>query len=158
MEGAMKFVTFLMTGVALLCGTAAEAAQVRFHGSLTILEHNAVCEAEGVGGTGGFFVVRFRPPVVPDNGPGTSLSIFDQKNAFSFLLPEGRLTKRFKTVESMDIGDNFKPWEPPVKVRFTSNPEITAATDFITVNGQISGFEVPGCVVTFTMALTRRPD
>jgi hypothetical protein len=154
----MKVLLISLAASGALLSASAEAARVRFQGSLTFLSQSAACTAEDVQEVGSFWIVRFRPPVVPDNGPGTAFSIFHQKNAFSFVLPDGVFNTVFKPVEVMDIGDNFQPWQG-VKVRFTTNPVVNAATRFITVNGQISRWEnIPGCTLTFTMALVRRPE
>jgi hypothetical protein len=156
-SGKMKRLGFVLAAVAAVAGSA--DARVRWQGQLMFTGASASCGQDNP--TGGFIpMVRYRPPVAgTDNGPASVLSFFSPRSAESFRLPEGRFNHRFKTVETMSIGDGFGEFVDPVQIRFTSSePAVpTEDTDFIEVEGSIKGYnEDPDCIFHFKMTLFQR--
>jgi hypothetical protein len=147
----------LLYGVALcvLAAGPAEAAKVRWQGVWQIIEQTGECPSGNYVGFSG--VARFEPPVVPDNGPGSKLSLFFRNYAETYRVEEN-FTDRFQRVEAGAIGGTFVQY-PDVRVKFESvkPANVTADSVFVQVVGKIKGFEgQTDCVTTFRMNASLR--
>ena len=145
--------------IAGLCSAPAEAAQVRFQGEFVFTDATAQCGGNSpVGATGR---VRFRPQLAgTDNGTGAGFALYSHRSLDAFRLSTGNFTSAFKSVEALGTGDEWGTYT--ASARFTSVTTVPAggissASTFINVVGQISkGADVPGCIATFRLALTKR--
>jgi hypothetical protein len=153
---------FVLAGLmaAVLAGPA--AADARWQGRFLIKAKAGSCP--NYDPVGFRALVRFRPGHVGENGPDSSFALFERRYTQSYLLRAGGTPKKFdrffRKVEAVSTGDRAFRVPNPVYVRFTSvSPAITPTAPFLHIAGQIRGFdEMPNCIVTFNMALTRRLD
>jgi hypothetical protein len=149
-----------VSGSLLLAMTAApsEAQVVRWHGHFTIVSKSGTCPIYDPVGDHGF--VRFRPQLAgTDNGPGTRLAVYRDRNLTAFRLASGLFSENLKVVEETYAADAaYVDNANPVRVRFLSQTprKINANTPFINVVGQIDNYDLMSeCRVTFHMALTK---
>lgn len=162
----MNFVTFgravgvcVSTLVALGATPLPAFAQtVEFRGAGTVIAKNKACkEADWVVGEKTTPNMRYRPAKVGSNGKPTALAMHYPFWATSFVLEKGSLGSGFKTVVAGATGSGTGVREDGAEVRVTSlSPsKITPQTGAVKIKGEVRGFDVPGCVVTFSATLER---
>ena len=141
--------------------THAQAARVSWFGHFTIFSQSGVCpDYDPVGSRG---IARFRPQLAgTDNGNGSKLVLYQSERVLGYRIESGRFTDTFKTVETINVGENWGPDDTAtVQLRFVSQepPVIEIATKFINVVAEIKNFDfMPGCSVKLRLGLTPRPN
>ncbi len=153
----MKYLIAVVSLSFVLGTQAAEAAQVRWHGEASITGKSGTCPDYDP--TGNFMRARFRPGLGGDNGTNSEFSFFFDSFAQSFGLNNHLFDATFRTVDTMQIGDGFGPVDNVVKVKFVTQAPatLTFATNYITVTGEISGYDfMPLCTAKFTMKLLKK--
>jgi hypothetical protein len=134
------------------------AQTVEFRGTGTVIAKSKACTDVGwVIGEKTKPNMRYRPAKVGSNGKPTALAMHYPFWATSFVLEKGNLGSGFKTVVAGATGSGTGVREDGAEVRVTSlSPsKITTKTGTVKIKGEVRGFDVPGCVVTFDAKLKR---
>jgi hypothetical protein len=137
---------------------AAQAPVGLWLGVGEITAFTSVCETKGWTGTATLVGVGYEPPSVGRNGPSTGLGItIGPFNHYSFVLPSGALNGSYQTVNVEHIGLGPQAYTAKMKVTSQQPPTITIMTDFISLVGEINGWDdIAGCVATFDIVLKFR--
>jgi hypothetical protein len=147
------------TAVALAAAALPASAQtVEFRGTGTVIAKSKACEEAGwVIGEKTKPNMRYRPAKVGSNGKPTAIAMHYPFWATSFVLAKGSLGSSFKPVIAGATGSGTGVMEDGADVRVTSlSPStITTKTGTVKIKGEVRGFDVPGCVVTFDAKLKR---
>ena len=154
------FVSVLAAMIAGMVGWApAEAAQVNFIGTLTIVGQSGTCDYNRVGER---FSANYRPANLGDNNSDTNLTLFSERFALGFRKDNGLFTTSFQTVEWVSLGGGFGSDDGiTVQLRIiTQSPAVLAAnTAFVILNGSILNYDFDvGCAIVFQSAFVKRVE
>jgi hypothetical protein len=148
--------TSVILGCAAMLGavsaTDALAAQSRWMGDLVITAKSGSCpDFDPVGDR---YVVRFQPGGVGTNGASTFLNLHGRNWVMGYKKAAGRFNTAFQPVQTTMIGASIGTATSYIRFATQAPAAIAATTRFITVTGQIKGYDyMPACVVTFSTVL-----
>jgi hypothetical protein len=145
----------LLLAAALVAGhTAAAEARIRYQGVFHIFA-NTGCNGNYVGRT---FRAGYLPAGLSDNGSETTLSLFDTRSARNFKL-SGSMTTAPKPAQATEIFNFTSSIDNTPTLRFLTSRSFAAAPTFVTVEGEIAGFDwQPTCRISYRLGLIKRPD
>lgn len=151
----MKKTGIVLCGAAMLAAAGSSeslAAQSRWMGDLVVTGKSGSCP--DFDPTGDRYTVRFQPGGVGTNGAVTFLNLHGRNWVMGYKKATGKFTTVFQPVQTTMIGASIGTATSYIRFATQAPAAITAATRFITVTGQIRGYDyMPACVVAFSMVL-----
>jgi hypothetical protein len=111
--------------------------------------------ADGIG-LGECATLRLRPPTTA-NGPGTTMSLFEQHWSENYSAPGSLVSTSLQPVSGTGMAAGV--WTFNAAMKFTQTPTtVTSTTKTISITGSAKGYDgATGCDITFTAAATHRP-
>lgn len=145
--------------IATLVSTPAALAQhVEWIGTFCIVEANQTCTANGWN-VGSCFASRYTEPNVGDDGPITSISLFERTYAVNFTSATGIVGTNFQPVNATKVGSRGFQFTSQMRV-VTERPfPVIATTPMIRSFGDINGWDgISDCNIGFRAAHTLCPQ
>lgn len=149
----------LFAGLALGALAASASAQtIEFRGALCLTSVTAACSTQGWN-VGDCVLLRYSPPTIGTNGPGTEVSLLGQSFGDNYSLASGSLVgSTMRPVAGTHVGRTGYTFSIATMRFLTQSPTPSAAAPFVSLTGNINSFnDIASCNVGFRGSATRRP-
>lgn len=151
----MKKVGVVLCGAVMLTAfgaTESLSAQSRWMGDFVVTGKSGSCPDYDP--TGERYIVRFQPGGVGANPAFTFLNLHGRNWVMGYKKATGKFNTVFQPVQTTMIGASIGTATSYIRFATQAPATIAATTRFITVTGQIRGYDyMPACVVAFSMVL-----
>src|SRR6266540_136775 len=149
---------FLLLGltIALMTPKGAMADVIEFRGGFCISTVTTACDADGWN-VGDCLLLRYSPPNLGTNGPGTEFSVLGQSFADNYSVPSGSLLgTTYQAVDGAHVGRIANGFN--AQMRITKQSSVSATSKSVSLQGNIKDFgNTTGCDVGFQASGTNRP-